>query len=84
MQARDIIFSNPPVDLYYEETLPTKTGQLMFAMEYLPVSMIRELILRLRGFSCLRWGKAHSKDSQAHSAGWRIGPAELDKIKITV
>ena len=35
-RARDIVFSEPPVDVVYEETLPLTSGQRVFAMEYLP------------------------------------------------
>ncbi|HWR40102.1 MAG TPA: phosphoribosylformylglycinamidine synthase [Patescibacteria group bacterium] len=35
-RARDIVFSEPPVDIIYEENLPLASGQRVFAIEYLP------------------------------------------------
>ncbi|MDA8233421.1 MAG: phosphoribosylformylglycinamidine synthase [Clostridia bacterium] len=35
-QARNTIFSEPPVDLVYDEILPVDGGDRVFAMEYLP------------------------------------------------
>ena len=34
--ARDLVFSEPPVDFVYEEQLPDLAGAFVFAMEYLP------------------------------------------------
>lgn len=34
--ARDLVFSEPPVDLVYEERLPDLSGAFVFAMEYIP------------------------------------------------
>ncbi|MDF2591234.1 MAG: phosphoribosylformylglycinamidine synthase [Clostridia bacterium] len=36
LRAKDIVFSEPAVDLVYEETLPIDSTELAFAMEYLP------------------------------------------------
>ena len=35
-EALDTIFSEPPVDICYEETFPKKEGDLVFSVEYLP------------------------------------------------
>ncbi len=35
-QARNTVFSEPPVDHLYEETFPTQIGDRVFAVEYLP------------------------------------------------
>ncbi|WP_031517877.1 phosphoribosylformylglycinamidine synthase [Desulfofalx alkaliphila] len=35
-RARSIIFSDPPVDMVYDEHLPLNNGARVFAMEYLP------------------------------------------------
>ena len=40
------IFSEPPVDFVYEEEFPSKEGDTIFTVEYLPGSLIREPILR--------------------------------------
>jgi phosphoribosylformylglycinamidine synthase len=82
LQARDIIFSNPPVDLYYEETLPTKTGQLMFAMEYLPGQYDQRADSAAKGIQLLTLGeKPIVKTARLILLDGEISPAELDKIK---
>ena len=35
-RARDIIFSEPPVDLVYDEVFPLNEDERVFALEYLP------------------------------------------------
>ena len=36
LQARDTVFSEPPVDYLYEEEFPVQDGDRVFAVEYLP------------------------------------------------
>ena len=36
LRARDTVFSEPPVDRLYEEEFPRKSGDRVFAVEYLP------------------------------------------------
>ena len=70
------------MDLYYEETLPTKTGQLMFAMEYLPGQYDRS-DYTAKGSTAYA-GKAIVKAPGLILLDGEISPAELDKIRGTV
>ena len=76
------VFSEPPVDDVYEETLPLADGEISFSVEFLPGQFDQRADSCAQCISLLTGGKRPTiKSARIYIVSGKLTEAELDQIK---